>query len=257
MTKKKQIKYKLVTCVNKKCKNKFASLKIPEVLVGIQKCQICKKIMLSESLNNKKITINNISRLKLIHYIYENFDIKKFHKVIDTYENGMIDDFSNLILKCVKEFNFNNIRDQYGEKGDEDIFLEYFGALLQTGEFFLKFKEDFKIEKYFISIVVEDTLWNEAYVLFSKNYKRYRLLLAHFGQHRGQDSIYLMSTKNKFVLNDTLEELNNFNQQYHNIDKETPKSEYNLNAQNFRVCRPFKLWDAFNLAKKFTYKINK
>ena len=135
MIKKKQIKYKLVTCVNKECKNKFASLKIPEVLVGIQKCQICKNIMLSESLNNKKITINNISRLKLIYYIYENFDIKKFHKVIDTYKNGMIDDFSNLILKCVKGFNFNNIRNQYGEKGDEDIFLEYIGALLPSGLF--------------------------------------------------------------------------------------------------------------------------
>jgi hypothetical protein len=254
MIKKKQTKYKIVTCINKKCSNKFASLKIPDVLVGIQKCQICKNIMQSESYNNKKITINNITRLKLNDYIYENFDVKKFHKLIDTYKSGMRDDFSNLILKCVKGFSFYNIRDQYGEKGNEDIFLEYFGALLQTGEFFLKFEESFKIEKYFISIVVKDTLWNEAYVLFSKNIKKYRLLLAHYGQHGGQDSIYLMSTKNKFVLKDTLEELNNFNQQYHNLDKETPKSKYNLDAPNFRVCKPFKLWDTFNSAKKLTYK---
>ena len=38
--------------------------------------------------------------------------------------------------------------------------------------FFLKFKKDFKIEKYFISIVVEETLWNEAYILFSKINKK-------------------------------------------------------------------------------------
>ena len=59
----------------------------------------------------------------------------------------------------------------------------------------IEFKKYFKVEKYFESIVVEDTLWNEAYILLSKIDKKYRLILAHYGAHPGQDQIELISTK--------------------------------------------------------------
>ena len=165
----------------------------------------------------------------------------------------MVDDFCNLVLKCVKGYNPKYVRNNDEYENDEDIFLEYLGELLKTGEFFLKFKKNFKIEKYFISIVVEDTLWNEAYVLFSKINKQHRLILAHYGQHSGQDTIELLSLKNKFDLDETLKELNNYNQQYHDIDKENPKGEYNLNAPDFKVCKPFKLFRSFYEAENLDY----
>jgi len=248
--------YGYVRCEEKTCINKYKLLEVPKVLLGVQKCQICKNIMQKVKVNkNKEVIQNNKSKFRVIDYVYKNFDVKKFHKIIDTYKEGMVDEFCSLVLKCVKGYNPKYVKNYDEYEDDEDIFLEYLGDLLQTGEFFLKFKKDFKIEKYFISIVVEETLWNEAYILFSKINKKYRLILAHYGQHSGQDTIELMSTKNKFDLNETLKELNNYNQQYHDIDKETPKDEFDLNAPNFEVCEQFKIRDAYNVAKNLEYKI--
>ena len=247
--------YGFVRCEEKICLNKYKPLKVPKILIGKQKCQICKNIMQKD--DSKHIDavykLYDKSKLKVIDYVFKNFDLKKFHKIIDTYKEGMVDEFCNIVLKCVKKYNPKYIRTNDEHEDDEQIFLEYLGELLKTGEFFLKFKKYFKIEKYFDSIVVEDTLWNEAYIFFSKIDKKYRLILAHYGAHPGQDHIELISTKNKFDLNETLKELNNYNQQYHDIDKENPKGEYNLNAPDFKVCKPFKLFDAFNVAKNLEY----
>ena len=253
--KKNKVIYGYVRCEKKICVNKYKPLKVPKILIGKQKCQICKNIMqIDESKHTDAVyKINDKSKLKVIDYVFKNFDVVKFHEIIDTYKEGMVDDFCNLVLKCVKGYNPKYVRNNDEYENDEDIFLEYLGELLKTGEFFLKFKKNFKIEKYFISIVVEDTLWNEAYVLFSKINKQHRLILAHYGQHSGQDTIELLSLKNKFDLDETLKELNNYNQQYHDIDKENPKGEYNLNAPDFKVCKPFKLFDAFNVAKNLDY----
>ena len=37
--------YEYVRCETKHCVNNFKLLKVPEVLVGKQKCQICKNVM--------------------------------------------------------------------------------------------------------------------------------------------------------------------------------------------------------------------
>ena len=249
--------YGYVRCEKKTCVNKYKPLKVPKILIGKQECQICKNTM-------KKVESQQIdgtyksydkSKPKVIDYVFKNFNVKKFHKIIDTYKKkeSMVDEFCYLILKCVDKYNPKYIRaiDEYDD--DETIFLEYLGELLKTGVFFLQFKKYFKVEKYFISIVVEDTLWNEAYILFSKIDKKYRLILAHYGAHPGQDTIELISTKKKFNLNETLRELNNYNQQYHDLDKENPKGEYNLNAPDFKVCKAFTLSDTFHVAKNIEY----
>jgi len=249
--------YGYVRCEKKTCANKYKPLKVPKILIGKQKCQICKNIMQKVRLDkNAEVIKNKKSQLRVIDYVYKNFDVKKFNKIIDTYKVGMLDEFCKLVLNCVDGINPEYVKEYYDLENDDEIFLDYLGDLLQTGEFFLKFKKDFNIEKYFISIVVEDTLWNEAYVLFSKIDKKYRLILAHYGAHSGQDHIELMSTKSKFDLNETLKELNNYNQQYHEIDKENPKGEFNLNAPDFTTCKPFKVSDAHNVAKNLEYKIN-
>jgi hypothetical protein len=251
----KKIIYGHVRCEKKTCVNKHKFLKVPKILIGKQKCQICKNIMKQVKLDeHSQVIFNKKSELKVIDFVYKNFNVKKFHKIIDTYKIGMLNEFSKLILKCVEGYNpkhIKNLSDYY----DPDIFLYYLGALLQTGEFFLKFKRVFKIEKYFISIVVQDTLWNEAYILFSKIDKNYRLILAHYGAHSGQDHIELLSIKKNFVLNETFKELNNYNQQYHDIDRETPRDEFNLKAPDFRISKPFKISGDHSLAKNLAYKI--
>tara|TARA_B110000027_G_scaffold35532_1_gene39281 strand:+ start:352 stop:1227 length:876 start_codon:yes stop_codon:yes gene_type:complete len=246
--------YGYVRCEEKTCINKYKLLKVPKILIGIQQCQICKNIMQQVEVNKTTEVIqNNKTKSKAIYYINKNFDAKKFDKIIDTYKEDMVDEFCNFVLKCVKGYNPKNVRDNHGQEDDHGIFLEYLGELLKTGKFFLKFKKDFKIEKYFCSVVVEDTLWTEAYILFSKNKKKYRLILVHYGQHPGQDSITLMSTKSRFNLDETLKELNDYNQQYHDIDRETPNGASKLNAPDFKVCKPFELGDSFNLTKRFGY----
>ena len=78
-------------------------------------------------------------KLKVIDYVFKNFDIKKFHKIIDTYKEDMVDEFCNLVLKCVEEYNPKYVRTNDEHEDDEQIFLEYLGELLKTGEFFLLF----------------------------------------------------------------------------------------------------------------------
>ena len=254
---KKKIIYGYVRCETKTCANKYKPLEVPKILIGKQQCQVCKNIMKKE--DSKQIDavykLYDKSKPRVIDYVFKNFNIKKFNKIIDSYKEGMVDDFCHLILNCVDKYNPKYIRTGNEHEYDETVFLEYLGELLKTGVFFLQFKKYFKVEKYFESIVVEDTLWNEAYILLSKIDKKYRLILAHYGAHPGQDQIELISTKKKFDLNETLKELNNYNQQYHNIYKEIKlkgKGEL-LNAPDFKVCKPFMLIDAFHVAKNLEY----
>ena len=61
-------------------------------------------------------------KLKVIDYVFKNFDIKKFHKIIDTYKEDMVDEFCNLVLKCVKEYNPKYVRTNDEHEDDEEIF---------------------------------------------------------------------------------------------------------------------------------------
>ena len=80
MTKKtlnKKTIYGYVRCEKKTCVNKYKPLKVPKILIGKQKCQICKKIMQKVRLDkNAEIIQNKKSELRVIDYVYKNFDIK-------------------------------------------------------------------------------------------------------------------------------------------------------------------------------------
>ena len=127
--------------------------------------------------------------MKKIEHLYNNFNINKFLDLVTSYKDAIAGDFADLIIKCI---------DGYNEKNDEEeLFKYYLEELLKTGEFFIKLKKYFIIKEYFISVVVEQFLWNEAYVLFCKKDKKYRLIIAHHGSHSGQDCIYILKTIDK------------------------------------------------------------
>ena len=67
--KKIKTKYQSVTCMNKECINKYKSLEVPEVLVGIQKCQLCGNIMNNEK-HNDRSKLKMFRKLLEICYVY-------------------------------------------------------------------------------------------------------------------------------------------------------------------------------------------
>ena len=105
MTKKSSNKktiYGYVRCEKKTCANKYKPLKVPKILIGKQKCQICKNVMQKVRLDkNAEVIHNKKSELRVIDYVYKNFDVKKFHKIIDNYKVGMLNEFCKLVLNCV------------------------------------------------------------------------------------------------------------------------------------------------------------
>ena len=168
--------------------------------------------------------------MKKIDHLCSNFNIDKFLELIPTCKDFRASDFAELIIKCI---------DDYNDKDDEDeLFIEYLEHLLKTGEFFIKLKKYFHIEEYFSSVVVEETLWNEAFVLFCIKDKKYRLFITNYGSVTTNDSIHIIDTTDKYDLKISLIELNKFNKQYHDIDKKNGKSEFNLNAPDFEISKP-------------------
>ena len=74
--------YGYVRCEKKTCANKYKPLKVPKILIGKQKCQICKNVMQKVRLDkNAEVIHNKKSELRVIDYVYKNFDVKKFHKI--------------------------------------------------------------------------------------------------------------------------------------------------------------------------------
>ena len=127
MTKKssnKEVIYGHVRCEKKTCANKYKPLKVPKILIGKQKCQICKNVMQKVKLDkNAEVIHNKKSELRVIDYVYKNFDVKKFHKIIDNYKVGMLDEFCKLVLNCVKGYNSANVKnyDEYEDDEEEKV----------------------------------------------------------------------------------------------------------------------------------------
>ena len=79
--KKNKVIYGYVRCEKKICVNKYKPLKVPKILIGKQKCQICKNIMQKVRLDkNAEVIKNKKSQLRVIDYVYKNFDVKKQYK---------------------------------------------------------------------------------------------------------------------------------------------------------------------------------
>ena len=77
MTKKssnKEVIYGHVRCEKKTCANKYKPLKVPKILIGKQKCQVCKNVMQKVRLDkNAEVIHNKKSEVRVIDYVYKNF----------------------------------------------------------------------------------------------------------------------------------------------------------------------------------------
>ena len=84
MTKKssnKEVIYGHVRCEKKTCANKYKPLKVPKILIGKQKCQVCKNVMQKVRLDkNAEVIHNKKSEVRVIDYVYKNFDVKKIQR---------------------------------------------------------------------------------------------------------------------------------------------------------------------------------
>ena len=54
----KKIIYGYVRCEKKTCVNKYKPLKVPKILIGKQKCQVCKNIMKKKILSKLMLSIS-------------------------------------------------------------------------------------------------------------------------------------------------------------------------------------------------------
>ena len=60
----KKIIYGYVRCEKKTCVNKYKPLKVPKILIGKQKCQICKNIMKKKRGKKMRLFLNFMLKQK-------------------------------------------------------------------------------------------------------------------------------------------------------------------------------------------------
>ena len=179
--------YKHVRCETKHCDNNFKLLKIPKILAGKQKCQICKYVMKTVKVNKDMEVIENKktkNKRKITHF-FKNLNINKLLSILNNWKPELVYDLAEKITECVK--GYNEINDK------EEHFKSYLAPLLSSGEFFLKLKPHFRIISCYDCIMYEDTLWNEAYVLYSSKDKKYRLINIEFRSNM-HDSFFILDT---------------------------------------------------------------
>ena len=135
--KKNKVIYGYVRCEKKICVNKYKPLKVPKILIGKQKCQICKNIMQKD--DSKHIDavykLYDKSKLKVIDYVFKNYDLKKFHKREKFFHIGPPRDF-DLFNPFKKNKSSNLVDSEYllctGLFDDHDKDLNYYKNLLEA-----------------------------------------------------------------------------------------------------------------------------
>lgn len=176
--------YGYVRCETKNCANSLGLLRVAKVLIGKQKCQICKntmqQIIVKKNLEEVK---NKKSKKRKINHFFKNLDIEKLLNVLNDWEPELVYDLAEKITDCVKGYNDQN--------DEEEHFKNYLAPLIYTGELFQKLKPHFKIISNYICIMYEDTLWNEAYVLYSYKDKKYRLINTELKSNL-HDSVFIL-----------------------------------------------------------------
>ena len=133
-----------------------------------------------EVVENKKTK----NKRKITHF-FKNLNINKLLSILDNWKPELVYDLAEKITKCVK--GYNEINDE------EEHFRNYLAPLIYSGEFFLKLKPHFKIVSWYYCVMYEDTLWNEAYVLYCSKDKKYRLINTECKSNM-HDSVFILDT---------------------------------------------------------------
>ena len=110
----------------------FKLLKIPKILAGKQKCQICKYLMKKVKVNKDIEVVENKktkNKRKITHF-FKNLNINKLLNILNNWKPELVYDLAEKITKCVK--GYNEINDE------EEHFRNYLAPLIYSGEFFSK-----------------------------------------------------------------------------------------------------------------------
>ena len=179
--------YLHVRCETKHCDNNFKLLKIPKILAGKQKCQICKYVMKKVNVNKNIEVVENkkTKNKRKINHFLKNLNINKLLSILNNWKPELVDDLAEKITKCVK--GYNEINDK------EEHFRGYLAPLISSGELFQKLKPYFKIIYCFHCTMYEETLWNDAYVLYCSKDKKYRLINTEFRSNM-HDSFFILDS---------------------------------------------------------------
>ena len=135
--------------------------------------------------------------MKKIDHAYKNFNIDKFLKLLEDFKDTSTHQFiNNIIIPSI---------DGYNSSDDGDLYFHmYLEQLVTTGELFYRLKNYFIINHFYENVIYEDGYWNEAFLLFCKKDKAYRLFNFEY-ERNNNDVIYLLdtiksSTDNKTIL---------------------------------------------------------
>ena len=122
--------YVYVRCETKHCDNNFKLLKIPKILAGKQKCQICKYVMKKVKVNKDIEIVENKktkNKRKITHF-FKNLNINKLLNILNNWKPELVYDLAEKITECVE--GYNDINDKDGH------FTMYLAPLIYSGEFF-------------------------------------------------------------------------------------------------------------------------
>ena len=220
--------YEYVRCETKHCVNNFKLLKVPEVLVGKQKCQICKNVMQNVKVNKKIEVVENkkTKNKRKIDHFYKNLNIDKLLSVLNDWKPELVYDLAEKITGCVK--GYNDLNDE------EEYFTSYLAPLISSGGLFQKLKKDFKIISYYECIMYEDTLWNEAFVLYCYKDKKYRLINTELKSNM-HDSVFILD----IITNKNYEKISNKRDYFMKILDKYVEKEYDFMFKDKNVDDDF------------------
>ena len=225
---KNKIIYGYVRCETKHCANNFKILKVPKTLVGKQICQICKNVMFKVNVDKNLEVIENkkTKNKKKIDHFFKNLNINKLLNVLNNWKPELVYDLADKITECVKGYNDFNDEGEY--------FRSYLAPLIYTGELFKKLKLHFKITNCYSCIMYEDTLWNEAYVLYCNKDKKYRLINTEFRSNM-HDAVHILDT----ITENKYKKISNKNNYYMKLLDEYVEKEYDYMFKDKNVDDDF------------------
>ena len=95
--------YEYVRCEIKHCVNNFKLLKVPKILVGKQKCQICKNVMQNVKVDKNMEVVENkkTKNKRKIDHFYKNLNIDKLLNVLNNWKPELVYDLAEKITGCV------------------------------------------------------------------------------------------------------------------------------------------------------------
>jgi hypothetical protein len=108
--------------------------------------------------------------------------------VLNNWKPELVYDLAEKITECVK--GYNDLNDE------EEHFTNYLAPLIYSAGLFHKLKKYFKITSCYECIMYEDTMWNDAFILYCSKDQKYRLINTEKRSNM-HDSVFILDTINE------------------------------------------------------------